>query len=73
MTPAELVIARFGGVRPLARHLELDHSSVARWPKKKPRGLGGLIPSRLHKELLDLAVRLSVPLSAEELVYGSDA
>jgi hypothetical protein len=72
MTPAELVIHRFKGVRPLARLLKLDHSSVARWPKPKPRGLGGFIPSRLHKDLLQLAVTHRVELTADQLIYGGD-
>jgi hypothetical protein len=72
MTPAELVIHRFKGVRPLARLLKLDHSSVARWPKPKPRGLGGFIPSRLHKDLLQLAATEGVELTANELIYGGE-
>lgn len=73
MNPAELVISRFGGVRPLARLLGLDHSSISRWTKKKPRGLGGLIPSRLHGPLLDLAATQKVALTAEELIRGNGA
>lgn len=72
MNPAELVIARFQGVRPLARLLKLDHSTVSRWPKKKPRGLGGLIPSCHHLQLLDLAKEKGIALTAEELVRGNE-
>lgn len=70
MTPAELVIQRFGGVRPLSRLLKLHHSSVVRWPQPKPRGLGGFIPSRLHQPLLQLAKDHDVQLTPDELIYG---
>jgi hypothetical protein len=71
MSPAELVIKRFGGARALARLLNQHHTSVVRWPHPKPRGLGGLVPSGHHKTLLELAAREGVPLSAEELIIGS--
>lgn len=71
MTPAELVIEKFGGVRPLARELSIDHSSVARWPKpKNERGSGGLIPAQYHARLLDIAKERGITLTALELVYG---
>lgn len=73
LTPAELVIRRFRGVRRLARLLKLDHSSVARWPKPKPRGLGGFIPSVHHKTLLQLASEGDINLSTDELIYGGHA
>lgn len=70
LSPAEVVIDRFGGVRPLARLLDLDHSSVARWPKPKPRGLGGFIPSNHHQKLLALATAKGIKLSPKDLIYG---
>lgn len=70
MSPAELVINRFNGVRPLARLLDVDHSSVVRWPQPKPRGLGGTIPSRHHAKLLELAKAHKIKLTASELIYG---
>jgi hypothetical protein len=71
-TPAEIVIERFGGVRPLARLLKVAHTSVARWPLPKiKRGSGGLVPSQYHRRLLDLAADRGVKLSTTELIYGS--
>jgi hypothetical protein len=70
-SPADIVIERFGGVRPLARLLELNHSSVARWPAPKTkRGSGGLVPSQYHRRLLDLARERGIELSASELIFG---
>lgn len=71
MTPAELVIQKFGGVRSLARKLDIDHSSVARWPKPKAeRGSNGLIPSQYHTRLLDMALHEGIELTAHDLIYG---
>jgi len=71
MKPAPLVIQRFGGVRPLARVLGIDHSSVSRWQKPKTqRGTGGLVPSRYHMTLLQVAETSGVQLNALELVKG---
>lgn len=70
MKPADLVIARFGGVRPLARLLEIDHTTILQWQRKPPRGRDGLIPSRYHIPLLELAARLDVALSTDDLIHG---
>lgn len=72
-TAAELVIERFGGVRPLARKIGRHASSVARWPLprgSKTKGLGGSIPSALQQTILEIAEREGIPLTAEEVVYG---
>ncbi|MGD9882311.1 MAG: hypothetical protein AB7F22_30200 [Reyranella sp.] len=69
MNPGSSVIAKFGGVRPLARLLDINPTNVSRWQLPKPRGTGGLIPSKYHKPLLTLAKRRKVRLTVEELVY----
>lgn len=77
MRPAEYVINRLGGIRPLARALApylardyLDPSTVARWALPRPRGCDGLIPSTYHRALLELASDKGVDLRPEHLVYG---
>lgn len=73
MTPAELVIQKFEGVRPLARALKIDHSSVARWPMPKlKRGSDGNIPSKYHARIMRLAEERGIDLSASELVFGTN-
>jgi hypothetical protein len=68
-TPADLVIRLFDGVRPLARLLKRNPSSIVRW--RKPResgGTGGAIPSRVQGLLLDLAKKRGIPLSGDDLI-----
>lgn len=65
MTPADVVIAEFG-IRPLARELNIDPTTIVRWR----RSARGLVPSAYHTALLDLAVREKVTLTAEDLVNG---
>lgn len=74
MTPAERVISKFGGIRPLARMLDIDHSSVQRWTRPKTqRGSGGLIPSRHHQRILNLAREQGLDIDAADLIVGGDA
>jgi hypothetical protein len=72
MTPARLVIARFGGVRPLARLMGLAPGTVCRWAlPKQQRGSDGLIPVRHHLKLLGLAKVHDKSLTLEELCFGN--
>ena len=86
-TPAETVIQAFGGVRPLAKLLDLNPSSVCRWARPAPlraktrrysatgrpgtSGFGS-IPSPLHRRILELARQENISLTADHLIYGSD-
>lgn len=73
MTPADYVITKFGGIRPLARMLGIDHSSVQRWTRPlSKRGSGGLIPSRHHQRILTLAREQGVEIDAANLIVGGD-
>lgn len=72
MNPAEIVISKFGGVRPLARALKIDHSSVSRWAMTKDkRGSDGMVPSKYQAQLLRLAEDRGIDLSASELIFGT--
>ena len=64
-TPAEVVIAEFG-IRPLARELEIDPTTVIRWRSSKR----GLVPSAYHTALLALAPKLGVQLTEGDLIHG---
>ena len=72
--PAASVIAKFGGVRELARQLKLNPSTVSKWQtlhKKKGRvsgGCDGLIPARYHATLLAMARAQGVSLRADDLI-----
>jgi hypothetical protein len=72
VSPAELIVARFGGVRPLGRLLNIDPSAISKWISR-----GGRIPNNrggrkeeMHRALLTLAEKRKVKLTAEELIYG---
>lgn len=74
ITPAETVITLFGGVRPLARLLGRNPSSVVRWRKPKTEGgTGGVVPSSMQGKVLALAKAQGLPLRAEDLIYAGDA
>jgi hypothetical protein len=60
-SPAAHVVALFG-VRPLARDLAVSPSTVMRWLDV------GLIPSKHHRRLLNLAKQRKLRLSPAELI-----
>lgn len=73
MTPADIVITRFGGVRPLARLLEKDPSTIHRWRQPADKGgLDGRVPSSAQVRLLELAREKGVELTPADLVLGSN-
>lgn len=72
MTPADIVISRFGGVRPLARLLGKDPSTIHRWKQPAEKGgLDGRVPSAVQRRLLELAREHGVALTPADLVLGS--
>lgn len=64
-TPAQLVIQRFGGVRRLARSVDLNASTVCRWNQG-----AGQIPRKRWNQLLTAAERDGIELSLNEIVFG---
>lgn len=72
MSPADIVIARFDGVRPLARLLGKDPSTIHRWRMPAAKGgLDGRVPSAVQARLMGIAKERGVVLTAEELINGS--
>ncbi len=77
LPPADLVISKFGGVRPLARLLGKSPSTISLWRTRHQ----GKIPNRsengdprgTHVRLLEIAKRERVALSADELINGGYA
>lgn len=68
-TPADKVITAFNGVRPLARALGRNPSSIVRWRRPKEKGgTGGGIPSGLQGAILKLAAERGLSLSADDLI-----
>lgn len=68
-TPADAVIAAFGGVCATARALGLSPSSVSRWRMPAARGgIDGRVPSRHQSAILALSRRLRLGLTARDLI-----
>lgn len=63
-TPAQIAADLFG-VRALARLLNLTPGAVTHWKDK------GLIPSKHHEKLLELAKEKRLRLTAEMLICGA--
>lgn len=73
ITPAAYVISLFGGIRPLARDLDVEPSTVWRW--KEPAAAGGSdgqIPRTMQGRLLDIAKARGLDLTAEDLIRGRE-
>lgn len=66
LTPTKLVILLFGGIRPLARTLKINHSAVSQWQNTKDQG----IPRKHHASLLEIAKKRNIELSLEDLAFG---
>lgn len=68
-TPADKCIEAFGGIRPLARALERNPSSIVRWRKPKDEGgSNGAVPSGLQGRILAMAQERGLSLTAEDLI-----
>lgn len=66
-TPADLVIAKFGGHRAVADVLGLDLSRVYRFTYPKARGgSDGVIPAKHQRALLDAASVKDIDLRPED-------
>jgi hypothetical protein len=57
------IISRFGGVREMARILELNPSSVCRWQER------GFIPQKRHAKILALAKAYKIKVKKADLYY----
>lgn len=65
--PGVLVVQVFGGVRKLARLLEIDPSTVSRWQTT------GRVPSGMQRDVLQLAWQEGLDLTAHDIVWGREA
>ena len=61
ITPASVIIARFGGAPSLSKRLNIPLSTVRNWPS-------GGIPGKWHSRLLLEAEKDGIELSPSELV-----
>jgi hypothetical protein len=64
LTPAQLVIGAFNGVRATARELAIDPSIVSRWKKD------GRVPDTYQRRILEIAWTKNIDLTAHDLIFG---
>tara|TARA_R110000796_G_scaffold6495_3_gene22987 strand:+ start:1212 stop:1424 length:213 start_codon:yes stop_codon:yes gene_type:complete len=64
ITPVEIAITEFGGVRALARALNRDPAAVSRWKRS------GTVPTSVQKTLLETAWDRGIKMTAHDLVFG---
>lgn len=71
MSPAEVVVDVFGGVRATARAAEVNGSTVCRWLQPRKRGgTGGMVPKVHRERLIAAAAKLGKLLTDEHLTIG---
>lgn len=71
MTPAEVVIDVFGGVRATARVAAVNASTVCRWLKpRRAGGTGGRIPPEHIDILVEAATKIGKLLTPDHLQRG---
>lgn len=69
LTPAEIVLRRFGGPRAVAAIVGLSASRVYRWTRPRERGgTDGLIPAKHQPVLLAAARACGIRLTPADLV-----
>lgn len=67
MTPAERIIAKFGGVKRLSKLTGLSENSIYKWTYPKDRGgTGGLIPSERQASVLQAARENAIEVQPED-------
>lgn len=71
MTPAQVVVECFMGVRATARVLQVNASTVCRWLKPKHMGgTGGMVPAQYHQTLIVEAAKMRRLLTEQHLRIG---
>lgn len=66
ITPVELAISMFGGVRKLAKCIGRDPAAVSRWRKS------GLVPTQVQRKLLAAAAARDIGITAHDIVFGRE-
>lgn len=63
-TPVDTAIKEFGGVRAMARAINIDPSAISRWKSS------GRIPAKFQKILIDKAKESGLTLTTDDVVLG---
>lgn len=66
ISPVDLVIDLFGGVRKLARAIGRDPAAVSRWKRS------GVLPTSVQKKVLEKAWERGINVTAHDVIFGCD-
>ena len=66
LTPVELCIKEFGGIRPMARIIDRNCGSICKWQKS------GLIPTSIQRTVFEKICELNLDISPYELIMGRE-
>ena len=66
LTPVELCIKEFGGIRPMARIINRNCGSICKWQKS------GLIPTSIQRTVFEKICELNLDISPYELIMGRE-
>jgi len=67
LTPVELCIKAFGGVRPMARKINRNCGSISKWRRS------GLIPTSIQRTVLEKAWELNLPeITPYSIIFGEE-
>lgn len=67
LSPVEVCILEFGGVRAMGRAINKDPSGISKWSK-----LHGCIPATVQKKVLEKAWELNLNITPYELIMGRE-
>lgn len=71
LSPSQIVIGYFGGVRAAAKILGRSPASVCKWQKYVDKsGNKGGVPRALHTTILKKAKKLNLKITPDDLIYG---
>ena len=66
LTPVELCIKEFGGIRPMARIINRNCGSICKWQKS------GLIPTSIQRTVFEKICELNLDISPYESIMGRE-
>ena len=66
LTPVDVCLLEFGGVRKLAKALGRDPAAISRWKRL------GTVPSAVQRKLLEVAAARGLNITALDVIFGRD-
>jgi len=71
LSPAQYIIYVFGGVRKAGLAIGRSAAAISKWNKsKKNKGTDGRIPGPAQMDILNVAMRRKLDITADDLIHG---